>query len=203
MAGSDVGVVVVGEYPYAEFCGDVLGKTFFCEFSRVTPDGLVRAVPDVPVPAGLPPPQTLRLTTSSFDYFSPLAEGVTLPVSVDPVSDLDVIERVCARMPCVIVLLSGRPLFIEDALDRADAFVAAWLPGAEGAGVADVLYAHRGASFSGTLQHTWPRTPLDPRDPTRVSANPERDYVPQNAFVAGMGNLDHVLFPVGYGLIYR
>ena len=43
-------------------------------------------------------------------------------------------------MPVVVVLLSGRPLILEPILDEADAVVAAWLPGTEGQGVADVLF---------------------------------------------------------------
>ena len=202
-SGFDVGVVVIGEYPYAEFCGDVLGKTPFCEFVRPRPPSLVRERADVPFPIGLPPPQSLGLGTVSFEYFTPEIPGLPLPVTLDPVSDLEVTRRVCAELPCVVVLMTGRPLFIEEALDAADAFVVAWLPGAEGAGVADVLYARRGLDFTGKLAHTWPTTPRDAADPTRPSAQPELDYVPQNEFVNGDGNLDATLFPVGYGLSYR
>ncbi|HET9956392.1 MAG TPA: glycoside hydrolase family 3 N-terminal domain-containing protein [Polyangiaceae bacterium] len=201
--GYDVGVVVVGEYPYAEFCGDVLGKTFFCEFSRANPAGLVRAIPEIPLPFGLPPPQSLQLGTSSFTYFSPFAgPEVPIPVTVDPVSDLEVVTRVCSKMPCVVVLVSGRPMFIEPALEQSDAFVAAWLPGSEGGGVADVLFGRNGSNFTGKLRHTWPRTPRSAANPSQVSSQPEHDYVPQNVYVSGMGDLNHVLFPVGYGLRY-
>ncbi|MEY4550368.1 MAG: hypothetical protein RL685_6563 [Pseudomonadota bacterium] len=202
-AGFDLGVVIVGEYPYADFCGDVLGKTFFCELARANPPRLVRESTELPFPVGLPPPQSLGLGTSSLRYFTPFT-GAGLPISfsVDPVSDQDVIERVCSRLPCVVILLSGRPLFIEPALERADAFVAAWLPGSEGAGIADVLYARDGLDFRGRLTHTWPQTPRDPAHPARYSATPELDYVPQNELVRGNGKLDHVLFPVGYGLRY-
>ncbi|HSD12181.1 MAG TPA: glycoside hydrolase family 3 C-terminal domain-containing protein, partial [Patescibacteria group bacterium] len=56
----------------------------------------------------------------------------------------------------VVVLVSGRPLIITDELPKWDAAVAAWLPGSEGAGVADALF---GASpFTGTLPLPWPRT---------------------------------------------
>ena len=50
--------------------------------------------------------------------------------------------RGASRLACprVVVLLSGRPLILDEALDMADAFVAAWLPGTEGQGVADVLF---------------------------------------------------------------
>ncbi len=56
--------------------------------------------------------------------------------------------------PVVAVLLSGRPLIITDILPKVDAFVAAWLPGTEGAGVADVLFGKLPAK--GRLPCTWP-----------------------------------------------
>ncbi|HEY0080760.1 MAG TPA: glycoside hydrolase family 3 protein [Pyrinomonadaceae bacterium] len=61
-----------------------------------------------------------------------------------------------ARIPVVAVLLSGRPLIIEEVLDKCDAFVAAWLPGTEGQGVADVLFGDY--SFVGKLSFSWPRS---------------------------------------------
>jgi beta-glucosidase len=61
-----------------------------------------------------------------------------------------------AGAPVVTVLLSGRPLIIGPALEASDAFVAAWLPGTEGSGVADVLFGD--AKPSGKLPHTWPRS---------------------------------------------
>ncbi len=57
-------------------------------------------------------------------------------------------------IPTVAVFLSGRPLWVNRELNAADAFVAAWLPGSEGAGVADVLFGHRPAT--GRLSFSWP-----------------------------------------------
>lgn len=54
----------------------------------------------------------------------------------------------------VAVFLSGRPLWMNRELNAADAFVAAWLPGSEGAGVADVLFGQREAT--GRLSFSWP-----------------------------------------------
>ena len=54
----------------------------------------------------------------------------------------------------VTVLISGRPLLIEEELALSDAVVAAWLPGSEGGGIADVLFGHHG--FSGRLGFSWP-----------------------------------------------
>jgi len=52
------------------------------------------------------------------------------------------------------VLLSGRPMIIDQAIGKADAFVAAWLPGTEGQGVTDVLFGDY--KPTGKLSHTWP-----------------------------------------------
>ncbi|HEX4350472.1 MAG TPA: glycoside hydrolase family 3 N-terminal domain-containing protein [Verrucomicrobiae bacterium] len=56
--------------------------------------------------------------------------------------------------PVVTVLLSGRPLILGSALDASTGFVAAWLPGTEGQGVADMLFGDY--KFTGKLPRTWP-----------------------------------------------
>lgn len=61
-------------------------------------------------------------------------------------------------VPVIAVMLTGRPLFVNPELNAADAFVVAWLPGSEGAGLADVLYAQSGADFTGRLPMAWPRS---------------------------------------------
>jgi beta-glucosidase len=100
--GADVGVVVIGETPYAEGYGD---RT------------------DLALPA----------------------------------EDVAAVRAVRAvRVPTVVVLVSGRPLILGSILDEADAIVAAWLPGTEGAGVADVLFGD--FPPTGRLSHSWPRT---------------------------------------------
>jgi beta-glucosidase len=82
-------------------------------------------------------------------------------------------------IPVVAVMITGRPLYVNPALNAADAFVVAWLPGSEGAGVADVLLAGPDGApnfdFMGTLPAAWPRT----------------------ANIA-----DGALYPLGYGLTY-
>jgi beta-glucosidase len=71
--------------------------------------------------------------------------------------DVALIERAKkAVVPVVTVLLSGRPLILGPALDASDAFVAAWLPGTEGQGVADVLFGV--VKPSGKLPRSWPRS---------------------------------------------
>ncbi len=57
-------------------------------------------------------------------------------------------------IPAVAVFLSGRPMWMNRELNVADAFVASWLPGSEGAGVADVLFGKRAAT--GKLSFSWP-----------------------------------------------
>ncbi len=120
---ADVGIVVVGEMPYAEGRGDAE--------NLILPPGHVRLIDD-------------------------------MRAQVDTL---------------VIILISGRPMIITDDLETADAFVAAWLPGTEGQGVADALFGD--APFTGRLPVTWPRS---------------MEQVPTSAA------LDDPLFPFGYGL---
>jgi len=61
-----------------------------------------------------------------------------------------------AGVPVVLVVVSGRPLILGDAVDMADAVVAAWLPGTEGQGVADVLFGDY--KPTGKLAFSWPRS---------------------------------------------
>jgi beta-glucosidase len=74
---------------------------------------------------------------------------------------LKLLQRLqAAHIPVVAVFLSGRPLRVNDEIAAADAFVAAWLPGSEGEGVADVLIGDGNGAprypFSGTLSFAWP-----------------------------------------------
>ncbi|KAF9613844.1 hypothetical protein IFM89_012392 [Coptis chinensis] len=68
----------------------------------------------------------------------------------------DTITNVCDSVKCVVVVVSGRPVVIEPYLPQIDALVAAWLPGTEGHGVADVLFGDYG--FTGKLSRTWFKT---------------------------------------------
>lgn len=70
-----------------------------------------------------------------------------------PAPGPDIIKNVCSHIKCVVVVISGRPLVIEPYLESMDALVAAWLPGTEGQGVADVLFGDYG--FTGKLARTW------------------------------------------------
>ncbi|CAA0841451.1 Glycosyl hydrolase family protein [Striga hermonthica] len=77
--------------------------------------------------------------------------NLTLP---DPAPTI--IKNVCASINCVVVLITGRPVVIEPYLSQIDGLVAAWLPGTEGHGVADVLFGDYG--FTGKLPRTWFKT---------------------------------------------
>ncbi|CAN6247302.1 unnamed protein product [Urochloa humidicola] len=90
-----------------------------------------------------------------------------------------IIGNVCGSIRCVVVIVSGRPLVVEPYLDDVDALVAAWLPGTEGVGVADVLFGDYG--FTGKLSRTWFRSV---------------DQLPMNV---GDAHYDP-LFPFGFGL---
>ncbi len=86
----------------------------------------------------------------------------------------------------VVILVSGRPMVITPQFDIPDAWVAAWLPGSEGGGVADVLFGKQ--DFSGKLPYTWPRN--DGQLPININN------------VKATEGCDAPLFPFGYGLSY-
>ncbi|NES27447.1 hypothetical protein GCE86_12725 [Micromonospora terminaliae] len=138
--GAQVGVVVVGETPYAEGYGDVGGPE--CGWCSVPQQE----------------EKSLRLQPG----------------------DRAVVDKVCSTLPtCVVLVVSGRPQVLTDQLGEIDALVASWLPGSEGAGVADVLFGRR--PFTGRLPVSWPR------DEAQVPVNVgDADYRP--------------LFPFGWGL---
>jgi beta-glucosidase len=125
--GADVGIVVVGETPYAEGRGDS---------------------------------NDLSLSKEDEETIQKVKESGT---------------------PTVVILISGRPMIINKALKNCDAFIAAWLPGTEGEGVADVIFGDYNPT--GKLSRSWPRSNLQ---------------IPIN-----FGNLNYnPLFPYGYGLTY-
>jgi beta-glucosidase len=102
--------------------------------------------------------------------------------------DLALLRQLKAQgIPVVSVFLSGRPLWVNPELNASDAFVAAWLPGSEGQGIADVLFTDKDGNirydFNGKLSFSWPATP----EQTTVNIGDE-DYQP--------------LLPYGFGLRY-
>lgn len=83
-------------------------------------------------------------------------------------------------IPVVSVFLSGRPMWVNPELNASDAFVAAWLPGTEGGGIADLLFrSEENHDFMGRLSFSWPATAL-------VENAEKRE----------------LLFELGYGLSY-
>ena len=113
----------------------------------------------------------------------PYAEGsgdrAKLELGPPDLALIDAAKR--SGKPMVVVLISGRPLILGDVLDAASAVVAAWLPGTEGDGVADVLYG--AYKPTGKLSVSWPanmsQVPINVGDPR---------YAP--------------LFPYGHGLTW-
>jgi beta-glucosidase len=105
-----------------------------------------------------------------------------------PANALETLRRLHRQgIPVVSVFLSGRPLWVNPELDASNAFVAAWLPGTEGGGVADVLVGDGAgrprADFSGKLSFPWPVTAAQAVHGAGQASGP-------------------ALFPVGYGLSY-
>jgi len=132
VSGQTVGIVVVGESPYAEQYGDATDLTL-----------------------------QARSSADDTALTNMLGKGI----------------------PIVLVIISGRPLIIDSYLSNANlsAIVAAWLPGSEGQGVADILFGT--VKPSGKLGHSWPKSgqiPINFDDPTYPTNPP--------------------LFPIGHGL---
>ncbi|MBT7578769.1 MAG: beta-glucosidase [Candidatus Marinimicrobia bacterium] len=97
-------------------------------------------------------------------------------------ADIAVLNTVkSSGVPMVVVLLSGRPMIINEVLNDADGFLAAWLPGTEGGGIVDVIFGEHNPS--GKLSVTWPAS---------------MEQIPINS-----GDSEYEpLFPLGFGLNY-
>ncbi|MBB5519993.1 glycoside hydrolase family 3 protein [Amphiplicatus metriothermophilus] len=97
-------------------------------------------------------------------------------------------------VPVVTVFLSGRPLWANPELNASDAFVAAWLPGTEGGGIADVLFRDEAGGvrydFTGKLPFSWPAEPT--QTPLNVGDEP---YEPLFAFGYGLTYADRTELP--------
>jgi beta-glucosidase len=73
--------------------------------------------------------------------------------------DMETLRKIYGyRCPVIVIMLSGRPMNVGDEYKKWDAFIAAWLPGTEGGGIADVLFGNK--SFTGRTPYTW-RTTLN------------------------------------------
>lgn len=150
----DVAIVVIGERPYAEGQGDVRDGVASINESGSLVQGQVNIVE---------------------------AAGSSLELCHLHPEDIETIRNISNKgIPVVTILVSGRPLVINPELALSDAFVAAWLPGSEGKGVAEVLFGDY--DFAGSLSFSWPKH-------THPTVNiGDQPYEP--------------LFPYGYGLRY-
>jgi beta-glucosidase len=111
----------------------------------------------------------------------PYAEGVGDSATLAlPEADLAAVAALRLRVETlIVVVLSGRPVMLDEILPVADVVIAGWLPGTEGSGIVDLLFGDE--PFTATTPVTWPRTPGD-------------------AARTGQGPCDGAVFPVGYGL---
>jgi beta-glucosidase len=74
-----------------------------------------------------------------------------------PAADVETVQRIKeAGIPTVVILISGRPMIVEAVLPFTDVLFAAWLPGTEGDGIADILFGDY--QPTGMLTHSWPRS---------------------------------------------
>ena len=143
----------------------------------LSPDGSFEEKPDVAIVVfGEDPYAEFQGDRDSIDY------------SPGDNQDLELLRDLRSEgIPVVSVFLSGRPLWVNPELNASDAFVAAWLPGSEGAGIADVLFAADSGEirhdFTGKLSFSWPKTPEQV-----VLNRGDEDYDP--------------LFAYGHGLTY-
>ncbi|CAN1231984.1 Beta-glucosidase BoGH3B [Linum grandiflorum] len=108
------------------------------------------------------------------------------PELVIQIEGRDIVSLVADRIPTLAILVSGRPLVLEPhLLEKIEAVVAAWLPGTEGDGIADVIFG--GEDFKGQLPVTWFK---------------KVDQLPMK-FDGGINNVYDPLFPLGFGLTYK
>jgi beta-glucosidase len=110
-------------------------------------------------------------------------------------SGLEILQKLKEQgIPTVGVFLSGRPLWVNPEINRSDAFVAGFLPGTEGEGVADVLVAKADGTpnkdFHGKLSFSWPKRP----DQAVLNVG-QPNYDPLFAYDYGLGYGDRVTIP--------
>jgi beta-glucosidase len=119
--------------------------------AELAPDGKFTTKPDV------------AIVVFGEDPYAEFQGDVTnLGYQLGDKTDLALLKKLKAQgIPVVSVFLSGRPLWVNPEINASDAFVAAWLPGSEGGGVADVLVAGKDGKskrdFQGKLGFSWPK----------------------------------------------
>jgi beta-glucosidase len=151
----DYAIAVIGEKPYAEGMGDIRPK--YKDIAELGSE-----------------------IQGSINLMAP--KGDTLELADLYPEDIELLNQLSQlNIPIITIVVSGRPLITNKEMALSDAFVAAWLPGSESEGIADVLFGEH--DFSGRLAFSWPKQP-------RPALNFDEDgYEP--------------LFPVGYGLTYK
>ncbi|HJS92531.1 MAG TPA: exo 1,3/1,4-beta-D-glucan glucohydrolase [Steroidobacteraceae bacterium] len=122
--------------------------------AELSPDGRFKQKPDVAI-----------VVYGENPYAEFQGDVPNLAFSPGNDADLKLLQHLRAQgIPVVSVFISGRPLWVNAELNASSAFVAAWLPGSEGEGVADVLFRKKDGAirydFRGRLSFAWPRTPL-------------------------------------------
>jgi beta-glucosidase len=90
-------------------------------------------------------------------YAEGMGDRISLELNAEQKALLERVRARCEKL--VVVLVSGRPLIVTNEIANWDAFVAAWLPGTEGAGIADVLYGEQ--PFTGKLGFHWAESHAD------------------------------------------
>ncbi len=135
----------------------------------LSPDGTYATKPDVAV-----------VVFGETPYAEFMGDQPDVALHHDNVESLDLLNKLkAAGIPTVAVLLSGRPLYVNPQINASDAFVAAFLPGSEGEGVADVLTGAK--DFRGKLSFSWPKRP----DQTPLNVG-DANYDPQFAYGFGL-----------------
>ncbi|HEY0768625.1 MAG TPA: glycoside hydrolase family 3 protein [Steroidobacteraceae bacterium] len=167
------------DFPHAQsiYAGIVRSVTAAGGTAQLSPMGQFHTRPDVAI-----------VVFGENPYAEMAGDVPSLEYSPGDKHDAALLRRLRAQdVPVVAVFLSGRPLWVNAELNAADSFVAAWLPGPEGVGVADVLFRAADGSmrydFRGKLPFSWPRSPRVPGVDHRPGEPP--------------------LFPFGYGLSYK
>jgi beta-glucosidase len=151
----DVAIVVIGETPYAEGMGDIRVDDKIINEAGSQINGQIKILQ---------------------------ASGVSLELNKLYPEDYQTIKNIISKgVPVIAILVSGRPLIIEQELALSSAFIAAWLPGSEGQGISDVLFGSH--NFTGKLSFSWPQLAQP-----KVNKD-DKDYNP--------------LFPYGFGLTYH
>jgi beta-glucosidase len=176
----DIGIAIIGELPYAEMFGDIhiaglsIGKKMQEVSSKkseeITETGDKNSV------------SLHKETSAAMPLLDEGSYGTNLYLHELHPEDIATIRNITSKViPVVVIMVCGRPLVVNQELEASKAFVAAWLPGSEGQGVADVIFGDY--DFKGRLSFSWPR------------------YNDENWNIGDKGY--NPLFPYGYGLTYK